>query len=150
MERKPNPIHRMVEDGINNGTAPTVADLRDLRHRSEQKVKTFKISFWVAIAIINLMIWVPLPFKIPFAVLFGIGLLCVGFAFSVPIIMIRRHQQCLESLKLVSQGPKRRSASDAGQKYIDRVKEEGRSFIQAELDLLEGSKHTAEESSRQR
>jgi hypothetical protein len=145
--KKINPIHQLVRDSIHNNTTLSVIDLRKLRSLSEQKVKTFKISFWVAIAIINLMIWVPLPFRIPGALLITIGVVCAGYAFSVPIVMIRKHQQSLELLKLVSQGPKRRSASDAGQKYIDRVKQEGRSFIQAEVDLLEGSRYPADQSS---
>jgi hypothetical protein len=147
MGKKINPIHQLVADAINNGTTLSVEDLKKLRNLSEQKVKTFKISFWVAIAIINLMIWVPLPFRIPGTVLIAIGVICAGFAFSVPIVVIRKHQQCLELLKLASQGPKRRSTSDAGQKYIDRVKGEGRSFIQAEFDLLEGSRYPTEQTS---
>lgn len=142
MEQKPNQIHRLVEAGIENGTSLTVAELRELRNLSERKVKTFKISFWIAIALLNLLIWVPFPFLIPLSVKVSIGVFCLGYALSVPIVMIRKHQQCLESLKLVSQGPKRRSAADAGQHYIDRVRAEGRSFIQAEFDLLAGSKYS--------
>jgi hypothetical protein len=147
MGKKINPIHQLVIDAINNSTTLTVADLRQLRNLSEQKVKTFKISFWVAIAIINLMIWAPLPFRLPGMVMVAIGVLCAGFAFSMPIVVIRKHQQCLELLKLAPQGPKRRSASDAGQTYIDRVKSEGRSFIQAEFDILEGSRYPADQTS---
>ena len=142
MEQKHDPIQRLVSEAIQNGTTLTVTDLRRLRNLSEQKVKTFKISFWVAIAILNLLIWVPFPFKIPLIVLILTGILCVGFAFSAPIVVIRKHQRCLESLKLAPQGPKRRSANNAGQAYIDRVRTEGRSFIQAEVDILEGSKYS--------
>jgi hypothetical protein len=145
MEQQLNPIHKFIEERIVIGSPPTVAELRGRRTQSEQKIKTFKISFWVAVAIINLMIWVPFPFKIPTLVMIIVGILCVGFAFSAPIIVIRKHAQCLESLKIVSQGPKRRSANVAGQKYIDLVKAEGRSFIQAEVDILAGSKYSAAE-----
>ena len=141
MEQKSNQIHRLVEAGIENGTSLTVAELRELRNLSERKVKTFKVSFWIAIAILNLLVWIPIPLEIPLPIKIGSGILCLAYALSFPIIMIRKHQQCLESLKPVSQGPKRRSADDAGQHYIDLVRAEGRSFIQAEIDLLAGSKH---------
>jgi len=142
MEMKPNQIHRLVEAGIENGTSLSVAELRKLRNLSEQKVKTFKTSFWIAVVLLNLLIWVPFPFEIPLSVKVSIGILCLCYALSVPIVMIRKHQQRLESLKLAPQGPKRRSAADAGQHYIDRVRTEGRSFIQAEFDLLAGSKYS--------
>lgn len=141
MEQKSNQIHRRVAAGIEKGSSLTIAEIRMLRNLSERKVKTFKVSFWIAIAILNLLVWVPFPLEIPLPVKVSIGVLCLGYALSFPIVMIRKHQQYLESLKLVSQGPKRRRADDASQHYIDLVRGEGRSFIQAEVDLLAGSKH---------
>lgn len=141
MAAQPSLIHQLIQTAIDNGTTPDVDELRRLRRQSEKQVKTFKTSFWVAIAIINIMIWVPFPFRIPLPLMVVVGLGCAGFAFSAPILVIRKHQRCLEALKIVGQGPKRRSASDTGQKYIDRVKQEGRSFIQAEVELLEGSRY---------
>lgn len=142
MSKQTSPIHQRLAGAIDQGSPPTVADLKQLRRHSEQQVKAFKISIWVAIGIINLLIWVPLPFNLPPGVLIVTGVLCVGYVFSIPIVMIRRHLRCLEALKLASRGPKRRLASSAGQRYLDQVKDQGRTFVQAELELLEDNRPT--------
>lgn len=142
MSKQTSPIHQRLAEAIDQTSPPTVADLKQLRRHSEQQVKTFKISIWVAIAIINLLIWAPLPFSLPAGVLIALGAGCIGYVFSVPIFMIRRHLRCLEALKLAARGPKRRLAGPSGQQYIDQVKDQGRSFVQAELELLEETRPT--------
>lgn len=137
-----NSIPLLVKNAIDTGTALTGRDLWTLRDRNRTAVKAYKLSFWVAIGILNLVLWVPLP--LPRALLVAVGIASVAFAFIVPVVGIRKHQRKLELLEEVSPGPKKRRASGPGQAYIEKVRKEGRAFIKGEAEVLEESRQTEE------
>jgi hypothetical protein len=108
-----------------------------LRKKSRQAIRLFKATFWVAIIIFNLVLWVPLPFALSTAALVTICAICLLVAFVPPILGIREHQRRLDLLQESSAGPKRGLVGSAGRSYLDQVKEEGRLLIKAEVEILE-------------
>lgn len=135
MANRTSPIHQAVANAVARDTALTLRDIRLLREKSERLLLFFKGNIWAAIAVLNLVVWVDLPLSTAQA--FLVGVLAVVYAFTFPIIMIRRHQRYLPLLEKVSTGPKKRRLDAAGQRYVEAVKEQGRSFIVAEVEMLE-------------
>ena len=142
MRRKINPIEQLVKDAINNGKPLTVKEIKVLREESKKASTIFKSVFWVGIVIFNLALWVPLPIQINQTLLYLVAFIALVVALVVPLPRIRKHQTCLELLKVNKQGLKKKTASEAGRVYIAQVKQQDRPFIKAEFELLDGSKWT--------
>jgi hypothetical protein len=140
MTEHSNPVKRVIENAIDQGRALEAGDVRMLRSRSKQAALAYKGVFWGGIVVFNLALWAPLPFEISRSVLYLIALVSLVVAIVVPIIGLRKHQMNLELLKVASQQPKRKTASDKGRVYIDQVRQQDRPFVNAEYELLEGSK----------
>jgi len=140
MSNKINPIHQIVQEAIDKGKALGVSEIRALRAQSKKAVTLFKSTFWVGIAIFNLCLWAPLPVHINKTFLYVISFVALVVALVVPILGLRKHQVNLELLKVTKETPKRKTASEAGRVYIDRVKKQERPFVNAEFELLEGGK----------
>ncbi len=131
-------IHRTVEQALQDGAPLKPKNIRELREKSEGSIRRAKLSFWLAIAVFNLLIWAPAPESLDRSVIIIVGVICIAFAMIYPILGIRKHQKNLFFLQDCSPGPKKRKASDEGRAYIEEVKEQGRSFIGAEVEILEG------------
>jgi hypothetical protein len=58
----------------------------------------------------------------------------------IPILGLRKHQVALEHLKVNKETLKKKTASEAGRVYIDKVKKQERPFVNIEFELLDGSK----------
>lgn len=142
MKKKKTAVHHRIENALAGGTAPSAGELRRLRESNAVAVKAYKLSFWVAIGILNVALWVPLT--LPRPLLVGAGLIAFVYAFSVPIVAIRKRQRNLEALEEVSPGPKKRRASENGQRYIETVRKEGRAFTRAEFEILDTSRAAEE------
>ena len=142
MRRKINPIEQLVKDAINNGKPLTVKEIKVLREESKKASTIFKSVFWVGIVIFNLALWVPLPIQINQTLLYLVAFIALVVALAVPLPGIRKHQTNLELLKVNKQGLKKKTASEAGRVYIAQVKQQDRPFINAEFELLDGSKWT--------
>ena len=140
MRRKIHPIEQLVKDAINNGKPLTVKEIKSLRAESQKASTTFKGAFCVGIVIFNLALWVPLPIQINQTLLYIIAFFALVVALAVPLPGLRKHQASLELLKVNKQPLKKKSASEAGRVYIDQVKQQDRPFINAEFELLDGSK----------
>jgi hypothetical protein len=140
MSRKVNPIHQLVQEAITNGKALSVKEIRALRTESQKASTLFKTVFWVGIIVFNLALWVPLPFAVNSTILYIVAFVALVIALAVPIPGLRKHQANLELLKVNKQPLKKKTASETGRVYIDQVKQQERPFINAEFELLEGSK----------
>lgn len=135
---KTNPIHVAVNHAITTGKALTAGDIRNLREKSVQSIKAYKACFWVAIVIFNLAIWVPLP--VGKGLVIALAALSLAIALIVPVLGIRKHQQFLELLEDSSAGPRKSGLRDVGRIYIEEVRKEGRNFVKAEMEALDGSR----------
>jgi len=133
-----HPVHKIVADAVDNGTPLTVKDLRELRARSEKAITGVKGFFWGGVIILNLVLWVPLPFDK--TLMIGVAAAIMALAFIIPILGLRKHQKMLALLEASLVAPKPKNASEAGKLYIEKVRKEGRSFVVAEYEVLEGSK----------
>jgi len=142
MRSKINPIEQFVKDAINKRTPLTVTEIKALRAESQKASTIFKSIFWGGIVIFNLALWVPLPIQINQTLLYLIAFVALVVALAVPLPRLRKHQVSLELLKVNKQGLKKKTASEAGRVYIDQVKQQDRPFINAEFELLDGSKWT--------
>jgi hypothetical protein len=140
MSNKINPVQQIVKEAIDKGVALQAQEIRALRARSEQASTIFKSVFWVGIVIFNLALWVPLPFQINQSALYVIAFMALVIGLVVPIFGLRKHQVSLELLKVTKETPKKKTASEAGRVYVDQVKKQGRPFVNAEFEALEGSK----------
>jgi hypothetical protein len=140
MSNKINPIHQLVQDAINDGKALSAKEIRALRAQSQKAATLLKSIFWVGIVIFNLALWFPLPFEINRTLLYVIAFAALVIALAVPIPGLRKHHVNLELLKVNKQPLKKKTASEAGKVYIDKVKQQERPFINAEFELLDGSK----------
>ena len=145
MRNKINPIEQLVKDAINNGKPLTVKEIKTLRAESQKASRIFKGIFWGGIIIFNLALWVPLPIQINQTLLYLIAFIALVVALAVPLPGIRKHQASLELLKVNKLGLKKKTASEAGRVYIDQVKQQDRPFINAEFEILDGSKWTQKE-----
>ncbi len=142
MAQKNNPMKQMVLDAIAGGYAVSSERIQELRAKSKKEITTLKTVFWVALGLFNLMVWDPFSVPIPGALRWGVALGSLVTALIFPVIGIRRHRGYLYLLEDSSQGPKRRKTDDAGRQYMDRVKKQGRFFVRAEFELLEGESAT--------
>ena len=140
MSDKINPIHQIVKEAIDKGTALKVKEIRVLRAQSTKAVILFKSMFWVGIAIFNLALWAPLPLEINKTLLYVVAFIVLVIAVVVPILGLRTHHVNLELLKVTRETPKKKTASESGRVYIDQVKKQDRPFVNAEFELLEGGK----------
>ena len=140
MSDKTNPIQQIVKEAIDRGTALEAKDVRALRAQSKKAVTLFKSTFWVGIVIFNLALWAPLPLQVNKTVLYVVAFVALVIALVVPILGLRKHQVNLELLKVTKELPKKKTASEAGRAYIDQVKKQDRPFVNAEFELLQGSK----------
>ena len=133
-----NPIVQMVLDGIAGGYAVSAERIEQLRTKSAKEVSLLKRVFWIALGLFNLMVWYPFSTPISETLRWTVGIGALLIALIFPTFGIRRHRGYLEQLADSTQGPKRRKADDAGRKYMDGVKKQGRVFIRAEFVVLEG------------
>ncbi len=132
-----NAIHQRVREALKVHSPLPLEEIIALRKKSRQSVRLFKATFWVAIIIFNLVLWVPLPFALSTEVLVAICALCLFVAFVPPILGIREHQRRLDLLQESSAGPKKALLGSAGRNYLEKVKEEGRLLTRAEVEILE-------------
>jgi len=137
-------IHSLVREALTAGRALTIRQIRAERDRSRKAIRQGKVIFWVAIALLNLMVWVKIP--IPLLLRVGIGLLALMAALIAPIIWSKQHHLNLLLLEQAAEGPKRRKASPAAKKYIDQVREQDRPFIRAEVEILEADKYAEQDT----
>ncbi len=138
MAQKTDPIKQLVMDALDGGYALSGEKIQQLREKSTREITTLKTVFWVALGLFNLMVWDPFNVPLSASLRWGVAFGALVVAIVFPIIGIRRHRARLFQLEDSTQGPKRRKANDAGRQYIDRVKKQGRYFIRAEFELLEG------------
>lgn len=142
MGDKTNPVQQIIKDAIDKGTALEAKDIRALRAESKKAATLFKSTFWIGIVIFNLALWVPLPLQVNKTILYVVAFVALVIALVVPIFGLRKHQVNLELLKVHTEPPKKKTASEAGRVYIDQVKKQNRPFVNAEFELLQGSKWT--------
>jgi hypothetical protein len=140
MRSKINPIEQLVKDAVNKGKPLTVKEIKELREESKKASTIFKSIFWVGIVIFNLALWVPLPVQLDQTLLYLIAFIALIISLAVPLPGLRKHQVSLELLKVNKQSLKKKTASQKGRVYIDQVKQQDRPFINAEFELLDGSK----------
>ncbi|MFO7982664.1 MAG: hypothetical protein R6V08_04345 [Desulfuromonadales bacterium] len=138
MGKENNSIHQIVKQSVASETPLSAADIRRLRKKNTKAIGLYKLVFWVAIALFNVFLFVPL--QIPDALQIALIIVSLGCAFIVPIYGIRKHQKILGFLGDTASGPKKSRASDEGRTYISGVRQEGRSFVKAEVDVLEASR----------
>ncbi|ORJ62951.1 hypothetical protein [Geothermobacter hydrogeniphilus] len=132
------PVHQMVRTALTDGKALTSKLIREQREQSRKAVRQGKMIFWIAITLLNLVVWVKLPIPVPLR--FAIGLLALATALIAPIIWSKKHQLKLYLLQDVPEGPKRRKAGPEAKRYIDQVREQGRAYVRAEMDILEAGR----------
>ncbi len=133
-----HPLHNTIAEAIDNGTSLTVKDLREMRAASRKAITGYKGFFWAGIAVLNAILWIPMPFDK--ALLISLAVVLMAAAIIVPILGLRKHQKILALLEASTSAPKPKNASEAGKAYIERVRKEGRSFVIAEFEVLEGSR----------
>jgi hypothetical protein len=140
MSGRSNPITAIVGEAIHAGKPLEVAKIKQLRAESKRAVTIFKSIFWVGIVIFNLLLWAPLPIVVAKTVLYTIAFIVLAIALVVPIIGLRKHQMNLELLKVNKDTLKRKTVNETGRVYMDKVKSRDRPLINAEFELLNGSK----------
>jgi len=140
MSSKINPVMKVVKDAIEAGEPVEVRKIREMREQSKKMVSILTAVFWGGIVIFNLVLWVPLPFAVDKVVLYPIAGIILLVAVVVPIVGLRKHKMILELLKVNKEPLKKKTANEAGRVYIDKVKKLDRPFINAEYELLYGSK----------
>ncbi len=138
MNRKTHPVKQLVLDAVAADCAVSAEQIQELRQKSEKGISLLKKVFWFAIGIFNLMVWYPFPTSISIRLRIAVGIASLLVAIVFPIVGIRRHRSYLVQLQDCTQAPKRRKTDDSGRKYMDRVKKQGRFFVQAEFSVLEG------------
>lgn len=140
MSRKINPVIEMTRAAIAAGEPLEVRKIRQMRDASKKAVSLLTAVFWAGIIVFNVVLWVPLPVPISRPILYGIAFVALVVAIIVPILGLRKHKLVLELLKVNKEPLKKKTANEAGRLYIDKVKHRDRPFINAEYELLYGSK----------
>ena len=140
MNSKINPVIQLAKQAIEAGRPLEVREIRKLRANSQRAVTIFKAVFWIGIVVFNLALWAPLPVAVAKPVLYLVAALALAIAIIVPILGLRKHQMILELLKVNKEPLKKKTASEAGRVYIDKVKNQDRPFVNVEYELLYGSK----------
>ncbi len=138
MSFKFNSIHRTVQDALSQGRALSRKEILGLREKNRRAITAYKATFWAAIIVFNVLVWVPLPFELNLIARLAIGATCLVVAFIPPIFGIKQHQRRLERLRDSPRGPKKGKAGAEGKTYIENVRKENRTFIIAEVEVLEG------------
>jgi len=140
MSSRTNPVIETTREAIQAGKPLEVSKIRQLRAESKRAAMIFKTVFWVGIIIFNLILWAPLPIVVAKTVLYAIAFTVLAIALVVPIAGLRKHQLSLELLKVNRDALKRKTVNETGRVYMDKVKAQDRPFINAEFELLNGSK----------
>jgi len=140
MSGRINPILQMTREAIEAGKPLEVRKIRQLRAESKQAATIFKAVFWVGIVLFNLVLWAPMPIALSKTVLYTVAFIVLVIALVVPILGLRKHQMNIELLKVNKQSLKRKTVNEAGRVYMEKVKWQDRPFINAEFELLDGSK----------
>lgn len=140
MSRGDNPVIALTRAAIAAGEPLEVRKIRALRDASKKAVSMLTAIFWVGIIVFNLALWVPLPFPVSQPLLYAVAAVALVAAIIVPILGLRKHKLILELLKVSTEPLKKKTANEAGRIYIDKVKLRDRPFINAEYELLYGSK----------
>ncbi len=138
MSRQNDQISKLFTSAIAGGYAVSGETIVQLREKSEKEITTLKLVFWVAIGLFNLMVWYPFSTPVPAILRWGVGIGALAIASLFPVFGIRRHRRILHQLEECSRGPKRSKADSAGQVYMDRVRRQGRYFVRAEYEILQG------------
>lgn len=138
MSKSVEPLRQLFRDAISGDYVISAERINQLRAKSEKEISNLKMVFWIAIGLLNLMIWDPFTLSIPTSmrIIGGVGSLVIALLF--PLVGIRRHKQYLYQLEDSFLGPKRRNTDDAGRRYMDKVKQQGRVFVRVEYELLQG------------
>lgn len=131
---------QMARKAIEAGEPLEVRTIRAMREESKKAVSVMTAIFWAGIVVFNVALWVPLPMIENRSVLYVVAALALVVAVIVPIIGLRKHKMILEMLKVNKEPLKKKTANEAGRIYIDKVKNRERPFINAEYELLYGSK----------
>ena len=138
MAAKKEDLHRLVRDAVAGDYAISQDSIMQMRARSEKEIATLKMIFWISIGLFNLMVWDILPTKIPLELRWIVGIGSLFVALFFPIVGIRRHQRYLHLLSDCPRSLKRGKTDDAGRRYMERVKQQGRHFVRIEAEVLEG------------
>ena len=140
MSKKDNPVYHVAKAAIESGHPLQVKTIKELRAKSKQSVMIYKSVFWIGIVIFNIALWVPLPFSVPKTILYVVAFVSLAVAIVLPILGLRKHQLSLELLKVNKQNPKKKGVDEQGRVYMDKLKTQDRPLINAEFELLDGSK----------
>jgi hypothetical protein len=140
MSQKPNPVIVRVSEAIEQGEPLSVSEIRATRACSRKASNLLKSAFWIGIVIFNLAFWVPLPIAVNPTLLNVVAVFALVAALTIPFLGLRRHNVSLALLKVNREPLKKKTVSAAGQHYLDRVKAMDRPLINAEYELLNGSK----------
>lgn len=135
-----NSILALTAEAIAAGRPLEVTRIRELRAESKQAVTIYKSVFWVGIVIFNLALWAPLPIAVPKTALYAIAFVVLAVSLVVPIRGLKKHQLNLELLKVNKETLKKKTVDAAGRDYLERIKAADRPLINAEYQLLYGSK----------
>ncbi len=145
MSCKVNSVVQLVQEAIDSGVPVEVRRIRELREQSKKAVSIMTAVLWGGIIIFNVAIWAPLPIAVSKPVLYGFAVLVLLIAVVGPTLVLRKHKMILELLKVNREPLKKKSVDQKGRTYIDKVKQVDRPFINAEYELLYGSKWTGGE-----
>ena len=140
MSKTSNPVLAITGEAIAAGKPLAISRIRELRAASKRSATIFKSVFWIGIVIFNLALWAPLPFTLPKPTLYIIAFGVLAVALVVPIWGLRKHQMNLELLKVNRETLKKKTVNETGRVYMDKVKAQDRPLINAEFELLNGSK----------
>ena len=140
MSSKINPILMITREAIEEGKPLEVRTIRKLRAENKQATVIYKAVFWAGIVIFNLLLWAPLPFAVSKTALYAMAFTVLAIALIVPVLGLRKHQMNLELLKVNKQAFKKKTVNATGRLYMEKVKWQDRPFINAEFELLDGSK----------
>lgn len=140
MSSKVNPVIVLAKEAIEAGVPLEVRKIREMREQSKKIVSIMTGVFWAGIVVFNVALWVPLPIAVSKPVLYGVAFLVLLAAVIVPIINLRKHKMILELLKVNKEPLKKKSVDQKGRAYIAKVKQVDRPFINAEYELLYGSR----------
>jgi hypothetical protein len=139
MSKKSNPTIQITREAIEAGEPLEVRKIRQLREQSKRAVSILTAIFWVGLFVFNVALWIPLPIAVSKPVLYIVAFVALIVTIA-PIMSLRKHKMCLEYLKVNKDSLKKKTANQAGRVYIDKVKKRDRPFINAEYELLYGSK----------
>ncbi len=139
MSKKLNPVIQITREAIEAGEPLEVRKIRELREQSKKAVSVLTAIFWVGLFVFNVALWIPLPIAVSKPVLHIVAFVALIVTIA-PIMSLRKHKMNLEHLKVNKENLKKKTANQIGRVYIDKVKNRDRPFINAEYELLYGSK----------